>query len=111
MKDRLAEVPKELRKDILNYSAQADERAIAAILAYCGTALRSADGARVSLADPQELTAIREGFAARKLHLAPGAANAGIDAAARKMKAAPRKSRVTFYYLLAESTGTLGRLT
>mgnify|MGYP003524606991 CR=1 FL=1 len=27
-----------------------------------------------------------------------------------KMKAVPRKSRVTFYYLLAEATGTLAKL-
>jgi len=26
------------------------------------------------------------------------------------MKAVPQKSRVTFYYLLAEATGTLGKL-
>jgi len=28
----------------------------------------------------------------------------------QKMKATTQKSRVTFYYLLAEATGTLGKL-
>ena len=34
----------------------------------------------------------------------------GIKATVEKMKAVPRKSRVTFYYLLAEATGTLAKL-
>jgi hypothetical protein len=42
--------------------------------------------------------------------LAPDAADAGLKAVVEKMKAAPRKNRVTFYYLLAEATGTLGKL-
>ena len=52
----------------------------------------------------------REGFAAKKLGLAAEAADAGIKAAAEKMKATGHKSRVTFYYLLAEATGTLSKL-
>jgi len=36
--------------------------------------------------------------------------DAGIKAVVEKMKGDPRKSRVTFYYLLAEATGTLGKL-
>ena len=57
-----------------------------------------------------ELATVRDGFAAKKLGLAPAAADAGIKAVVEKMKGTAKKSRVTFYYLLAEQTGTLGKL-
>ena len=53
---------------------------------------------------------MRDGFAAKKLGLDAAAADAGIQAVVAKMKAERNKSRVTFYYLLAEATGTLGKL-
>jgi hypothetical protein len=96
--------------DVRRYAPNADEAAVAAIVKYCGIALRNADSSLVSATDPQELATVRDGFAAKKLGLAPDAADAGIKAAVAKMKDAPRKSRVTFYYLLAEATGTLGKL-
>lgn len=96
--------------DIRKYTADVNEGAVAAIVAYCGIALRNADSSLVSSTDPKELATVREGFAAKKLGLAPEAADKGIAAVVEKMKAAPRKSRVTFYYLLAEATGTLAKL-
>jgi hypothetical protein len=56
------------------------------------------------------IAAVRDGFAAKKLGLTAEAADSGINVTAEKMKAASRKSRVTFYYLLAGATGTLGKL-
>ena len=53
---------------------------------------------------------MRDGFAAKKLGLSAEAADAGIAKVADKMKGENRKSRVTFYYLLAEATGTLAKL-
>jgi hypothetical protein len=53
---------------------------------------------------------VRDGFAAKKLGLAPDAADAGIKAVAEKMKATKQKNRAVFYYLLAEATDTLGKL-
>ncbi len=38
------------------------------------------------------------------------AADAAIKSVAEKMKGEHNKSRVTFYYLLAEATGTLAKL-
>ena len=73
-------------------------------------ALQSRDSALVSVSDPKELATVRDGFAAKKLGLAPEAADAGMKAAAEKMKAERNKSRVTFYYLLAEATDTLAKL-
>jgi hypothetical protein len=96
--------------DVRKYSAGASEAAVTAIVNYCGIALRNPDSALVSTSDPHELATVRDGFAAKKLGLAPGAADAGIKAVVEKMKETPRKSRVTFYYLLAEATGTLDKL-
>ena len=96
--------------DIRKYTSNVDEKAVAAIVKYCGIALQRADSSLVSTSDPKELATVRDGFAAKKLGLTPEAADAGIKAVADKMKGSARKSRVTFYYLLAEATGTLGKL-
>lgn len=96
--------------DVKQYSANVNEAAVAAIVAYCGIALQRADASLVATSDPKELATVRDGFAAKKLGLTAEAADTGIKAAAEKMKATGRKSRVTFYYLLAEATGTLSKL-
>jgi hypothetical protein len=96
--------------DIAKYSAQPNEAAVAAIVKYCGIALRNADSAIVAMSDKQELATVRDGFAAKKLGLDAAAADAGLAKVAEQMKGNNRKSRVTVYYLLAEATGTLGKL-
>jgi hypothetical protein len=96
--------------DVKAHASNVNEAAVDAIVKYCGIALRNADSALVSASDPKELATVRDGFAAKKLGLGAEAADAGIKAVVEKMKGTPRKSRVTFYYLLAEATGTLGKL-
>ncbi|WP_298828241.1 DUF2853 family protein [uncultured Piscinibacter sp.] len=96
--------------DVRKYTDRVNEAAVAAIVKYCGIALQNADSSLVASSDPKELKTVREGFAARRLGLSAEAADAGMRVAIEKMKAAPHKSRVTFYYLLAEASGTLGRL-
>lgn len=96
--------------DIRKYTADVDEAAVAAIVKYCGIALQRPDSSLVATSDPKELATVREGFATKRLGLAPEAADAGVKAAAEKMKGAPHKSRVTFCYLVAESAGALGKL-
>ena len=100
----------EYSADVAKYTSEVNEAAVAAIVKYCGCALRSADSALVSGSDPKELATVRTGFAAKKLGLDAAAADAGIKTVVEKMKGVNRKSRVTFYYLLAEATGTLGKL-
>lgn len=95
--------------DISKYTTNVNEQAVKAIVQYCGIALRSRDSALVSTSDPTELATVRDGFATKKLALTREAADAGIKAVSEKMKAERNKSRVTFYYLLAEATGTLGK--
>ena len=96
--------------DLSKYTTGINEHAVKAIVNYCGIALRNRDSALVSTSDPTELATVRTGFAAKKLALSPEAADAGIKAVAEKMKGERNKSRVTFYYLLAEATGTLDKL-
>jgi hypothetical protein len=102
MSDYVAEISK--------HTTAVNERAVKAIVDYCGIALRNRDSALVSTSDATELATVRTGFAAKRLGLTPEAADAGIKAVAEKMKAERNKSRVTFYYLLAEATGTLDKL-
>jgi hypothetical protein len=96
--------------DISKYTSNVNEAAVSAIVKYCGIALRNVDSAKVSTSDAKELATVRNGFAAKKLGLSAEAADAGIKKVAEKMKADRSKSRVTFYYLLAEATGTMSKL-
>lgn len=96
--------------DVKKYATNVDEAAVAVIVRYCGIALSKKDSALVSGSDPKELATVRNGFASKKLGLSPDAADAGIAAVLVKLKGVTHKSRVTFYYLLAEATGTLVKL-
>ena len=100
----------EYSADVEKYSSPVNEAAVAAIVKYCGIALRNVDSSLVSGTDPEELARVREGFATKKLGLAAADADAGMQKVMEKMKGVNRKSRVTFYYLLAEATGTMGKL-
>jgi len=98
-------------EDVKRYAEAPDEGAIDRIVKYCGIALRStADAASVAATDRKELDRVRDGFAFKKLGLDAAAADAGIEKVCARMKGNTRKHRVTFYYLLAEETGTLGKL-
>ncbi len=97
-------------EDVRKYATNVNEGAISAIVKYCGIALRNADSALVSATSTTELATVRDGFAARKLGLSAEQADAAMKKVIEKMKGTPRKSRVTFYYLLAEESGTLDKL-
>ncbi len=96
--------------DLRKYTTNVNENSVSAIVKYCGIALRNADSSLVAGTDPAELATVRDGFAAKKLGLDAEAADAGIQSVLEKMKGERRKHRVTFYYLLAEATGTLAKL-
>lgn len=97
-------------EDVAKFTSPVDQAVVDAIVKYCGIALRNRDSSMVSATDKAELDRIRDGFAAKKLGLAPEAAEAGIQQVCEKMKGDRSKSRVTFYYLLAEATNTLDKL-
>ena len=97
-------------EDVKKYAKEVDEAAVAKIVKYCGIALKSKDSSLVSTSDKEELARVKKGFAAKKLGLTADAAEKGIAAAAARMKGVRNKSRVTFYYLVAEETQSMDKL-
>lgn len=96
--------------DIRKYTDQVDAKAVDAIVKFCGIALKGADSQWVSIRDDAEVQRVVNGFCAKKLGLDASTAEAAIRAVGEKMKADRTKHRVTVYYLVAEHTGTLGKL-
>jgi hypothetical protein len=96
--------------DIKKYTSKVNADAVAAIVKYCGIALKGADSQFVSVTDAAEVKRVVDGFCAKKLGLSAKAAEAAVKAVGEKMKADKTKHRVTVYYLIAENTGTLGKL-
>lgn len=99
-------------EDVKRYASSVNEAAVKGIENYLGKGvLAQRDAALVSCTDPAELARIRSNFAAKKLGLPDSdATDAAIQAVCEQMSEDQNKSRVTFYYLLAERTGTLGTL-
>jgi uncharacterized protein DUF2853 len=99
-------------KDVKRYVANPDEAAIKGIVRYCAIALQSRDASSVACTDKAERDRVRDRFLRRKL--AVDGDDAGLDQAVmeicRKMHADHDKSRVTFYYLLAEKLDRLSIL-
>jgi len=98
---------------IKKYAKGYNQKAAEKIVGHLGIALRNRDSSLVSCSDPGELQRVREKFCRGKLGLAQK--NDEIDAAMGKIceKMKPEggnKSRVTFYYLLAEHFGKLDEL-
>ena len=95
--------------DVKKYVPNADDSAIKGIVKHCGIALQSKDGSFVSCTDKSERDRVRDSFLKKKLAL--GDSDAELDkavmAVCERMKADRDKSRVTFYYLLAEKYGKL----
>lgn len=100
----------EYATDIAKYTPSVNQAAVDAIVKYCGIALRNRDSSLVSGSDPAELKRVVDGFAFKKLGLTPEVASEAVKKVAETMKADRAKSRVTFYYLLAEHTGTMSKL-
>lgn len=98
--------------DVARFVDSPDQTCVDNIVKYCGIALRSSrDAALVSSSDKSELKTVRDGFAKKKLGLEADAAEQGIAKVCEQMKGVKQKNRVTFYYLLAQATGTMDKLT
>ncbi len=99
-------------EDVRRYAPQPSEDAVKSITNYLGAGvLAQRDASLVSCSDPAELGRVRDNFAKKKLGLDDGdAVDAAIQKVCEQMSEDRNKSRVTFYYLLAEKTGTLGQL-
>jgi Protein of unknown function (DUF2853) len=101
--------PHDWAKDIKKYVTNPDEAAIKGIVRHCGIALQSKDASFVACTDKAERDRVRDSFLKKKLALSES--DAELDKAVmdvcQRMHADRDKSRVTFYYLLAERYGKL----
>jgi hypothetical protein len=95
--------------DIKKYASNAEEKAIAGIVRYCGIALQKRDSSLVSFTDKEEVARVRENFLKKKLGLTNSDTelDQAIMAIAGKMQGDHTRNRVTVYYLLAEHFGKL----
>ena len=95
--------------DVKRHVPNANDAAIKGLVKHLGIALQSRDASFVACADKAERDRVRDGFLKKKLAL--NNSDAELDQAVvevcEKMKADRDKSRVTFYYLLAEKYGKL----
>ena len=95
--------------DVKKYAPNADESAIKGIIKHCGIALHSRDSSYVACQDKSERDRVRDSFLKKKLGLT--VTDVELDKAVtdvcQTMKADHDKSRVAFYYLLAEKFGKL----
>lgn len=94
--------------DVKKYAKGAvDEAAVAGLLKTYRLVLSKADTRYVACADPAERERVRKSFLEKKLGLSAADLDAAIEAVCAAMKADRTKSRLTFYYLLAERYGKL----
>jgi hypothetical protein len=95
--------------DVKKYVPNADPKAIAGIVRYCGIALQNRDSSLVSFTDKEEVARVRNNFLKKKLGLTNSDAelDKAIMAAGEKMTGDRTKNRVTVYYLLADHFGKL----
>lgn len=91
-------------ENVKKYVPDADDKAIAGIVKYCGIALQSKDASLVSISDKGECANVREKFLKKKLALSDDDAtlDKAIQAVGETMKSERQKNRVTVYYLLAK---------
>ena len=97
--------------DVKKYVPSADEAAVAGIVKHLGIALQSRDGSFVACEDKTERDRVRESFLKRKLGLteSDAALDKSVIETCQKMHGDRDKSRVAFYYMLAEKYGKLSQ--
>ncbi|KFC63436.1 hypothetical protein FG93_05944 [Bosea sp. LC85] len=98
--DHLADVKKHARKAV-------NEAAFAGMAKSYALVMGKPDTRFVACADAAELERVRENFLKKKLGLKSADLDATIKAICEHMKDDKTKSRLTFYYLLAEHYGKL----
>lgn len=90
--------------NLQKYTDNVSEEVVKGIVKHLGIALTNKDASLVSCGDKTELDRISQGFLTKKLQLT--ASDADLDRAINEvctaMQDTRNKSRVTFYYLLAE---------
>lgn len=98
--DHLADVKKYAKKAV-------NEAAFAGMAKAYALVMSKSDTRYVACSDAAELERVRENFLKKKLGLKTADLDATIKATCDHMKDDKTKSRLTFYYLLAEHYGKL----
>jgi hypothetical protein len=95
--------------DVKKYVAKPDEAAVEGLAKTYALVLSKADSKWVAASDPAELQRVADNFLKKKLGRKENndALLAAAKAVAEKVKADRNKSRLVFYYLLAEHFGQL----
>lgn len=93
--DHLADIKKFARKPV-------NEAAAAGMMKAYALVMSKPDTRYVACSDPTELERVRENFLKKKLGLNGDDLDASVKAICEHMKSDKTKSRLTFYYLLAE---------
>lgn len=101
MSDHLADIQKYAKQPV-------NEAAVAGLEKTYRLVLSHADSRFVACSDPAEVATVRENFLKKKLGLSSGDLDGAIKAVCAAMKDDRTKSRLTFYYLLAEHFDKLG---
>jgi len=96
--------PHDWAADVKRYAPYAENAAVTGIVKHLGIALKSSDASFVACADKSERDRVRESFLKKKLALSlpDTELDQAIMEVCQRMRADRDKSRVTFYYLLAE---------
>jgi len=100
MSDHLEDVKKYARKAV-------NEKAVEGMVKTYRLVLSKPDTRYVACSDKAELETVRRNFLEKKLGLTDDDLDASIKTVCETMKASRSKSRLTFYYLLAEHHGKL----
>jgi Protein of unknown function (DUF2853) len=98
--------------DVKKYAPGADAKHIDGIIKHLGIAMKSNDSQLVACSSKDELVRVRDSWCKKKLALTQPDADLdkAIHEICEKMKSDHNKSRVAFYYLLAEKYGKLALL-
>lgn len=100
MTDHVADVKKYAKKAV-------NEAAVTGLAKTYRLVLSKSDTQYVACSDPAECERVRENFLKKKLGLSGDDLDQAIKDTCQAMKADRTKSRLTFYYLLAERYGKL----
>lgn len=100
------------KADVKRHAPAAEAKHIDAIIKHLGIAMKGTDSQLVACSSKDELARVRDSWCKKKLALTQADADLdkGIQDICTKMKGDKSKSRVAFYYLLAEKYGKLAAL-
>ena len=97
-------------EDVRKYDSNADEEVVNKIVKRLGIALRNRDSRSVSCTSPSELKTVKQNWCMKRLELDDTKADETIEKVCARMKGVNTKSRVTFYYLCADESGTMQKV-